>query len=157
MKRLTYATCMAVMLGMVGLGAQQSTTDMAQKDKTAKAGTVTVTGCVADKDANGKYMLNNARIGDTSNSASSATGTTGSTAAETSSYELSGGNLKAHVGHKVEVTGTLQAAKNNARNNPSSSTTATGTAGSASNAYGSSNNSVLRVKSVKMVSESCNQ
>jgi len=144
MKRLTYATCMAVMLGMVGLAAQTGATDPIQKSKTAKADTVTVTGCVADKDANGKYMLNNARMGDTSSTASSATGTTGSTAAETMSYELTGDNLKAHVGHKVEVTGTVQQAK--------ASKKASSAMGSTTNA---ANNETLRVKSVKMISDSC--
>jgi hypothetical protein len=134
---------------MVGLAAQTGATDPAQKSKTAKADTVTVTGCVADKDANGKYMLNNASMSDTSSTASSATGTTGSTAAETMSYELTGDNLKAHVGHKVEVTGTVQHAKMSKK--ASSDAGMTGSTATANAA----NNETLRVKSVKMISASC--
>ena len=58
--------------------------------KTAEK-TVAVTGCVAEAD--GKYMLNNATMADQTTPMS---------------YVLSGGTLKPHVGHKVEVTGMMK-------------------------------------------------
>ena len=58
--------------------------------KTAEK-TVAVTGCVAEAD--GKYMLNNATMADQTTPMS---------------YALSGGTLKPHVGHKVEVTGMMK-------------------------------------------------
>jgi hypothetical protein len=51
-----------------------------------------VTGCVAAGSEAGHYMLTNATM------MSDMTG---------KSYDLIGGSLKAHVGHKVEVTGTM--------------------------------------------------
>lgn len=148
MKRFAYAMCLAAFCGMVGVSAQsasQSTDPQKSQMKTDKS-SVTVTGCVADKDASGHYMLNNASSG-ASSATSSTTGTSGTTTAAAMSYELSGGDLKAHVGHKVEVTGTVEPSKDN-----------TGTSGSATpaaSASASSSKSVLRVKSVKMVSDSC--
>ena len=58
------------------------------------------------------------------------------------SYDLMGGELKAHVGHKVEITGTLDSAK------PS----ATVTGDPAPPAAGASK---LKVISVKMIAAAC--
>ena len=82
MRRLMTAVCCACVLGAAGVSAQADK----KMDKGMKS--MTVTGCVAEKD--GHYMLNNAMMA-------------GDTKAE--SYGLMGGELKAHVGHKVEVTG----------------------------------------------------
>lgn len=86
MKRLMTAVCCACVLGAAGLSAGQADKKMDKMDKNMKP--MTVTGCVAEK--GGHYMLNNAMMaGDTMAMA----------------YDLMGGDLKAHVGHKVEVTG----------------------------------------------------
>ena len=86
MKRLMTAVCCACVLGAAGLSAGQADKKMDKMDKNMKP--MTVTGCVAEKD--GHYMLNNAMMaGDT----------------KAMAYDLMGGDLKAHVGHKVEVTG----------------------------------------------------
>jgi len=72
-------------------------------DKMAKQSpTVTVTGCVAEGTMADHYMLNNAMVstgGMMKNDAMSAE--------HPASFALSGGDLKPHVGHKVEVTGTM--------------------------------------------------
>lgn len=94
MKRLMTAVCMATLMGAVAVAAQ---TPMHQMDKdkmaTDKMGKpITVTGCVAaGKDAE-HFKLTDAVM----------------TGEETrKSYDLMGGELKAHLGHKVAVTGTL--------------------------------------------------
>ena len=86
MKRLMTAVCCACVLGAAGLSAAQADKKMDKMDKGMKS--MTVTGCVAEKD--GHYMLNNAMMAGDS---------------KAMTYDLTGGELKAHVGHKVEVTG----------------------------------------------------
>lgn len=93
MKRLMIAVWMAALVAS-GAAAQtpmgQMGKDKMAKDKMMKP--VTVTGCVAaGKDAE-HFMLTDAVL-------------TGEKAGK--SYDLMGGDLKAHLGHKVEVTGTL--------------------------------------------------
>ena len=90
MKRLMTAVCCACVLGAAGLSAAQADKKMDKMDKGMKS--MTVTGCVAEKD--GHYMLNNAMMA-------------GDRKAMT--YDLTGGELKPHVGHKVEVTGSTDA------------------------------------------------
>ncbi len=79
-----------------------------------KAEPMTYTGCIAAGAKPNTYVLNDA----------TATGSTDKT-----NYDLKGGSLKAHVGHKVEVSGAV-------------TKPATG-------------NSVLAVKKVKMVAATC--
>jgi len=78
----------------VAVAAQGGAADQA-KDKMSKDApkTMAVTGCVAE--SGGHYMLNNATMADQTTPMS---------------YELSGGTLKPHVGHKVEITGTIKPA-----------------------------------------------
>ena len=90
MKRLMTAVCCACVLGAAGLSAAQADKKMDKMDKGMKS--MTVTGCVAEK--HGHYMLNSAMMAGDSKSMT---------------YELTGGELKAHVGHKVEVTGSTDA------------------------------------------------
>ena len=77
--------------------------------------TVTVTGCVqnisstspAGETSRG-FLLSNATLGD----AAAGTPTKGRASTATASFLLDGhddGDLKTHVGHKVEVTGTIDA------------------------------------------------
>src|SRR5262245_39551631 len=144
MKRLIGAMCVAMACSVGVAFAQYDKPQSKDQDKTAKADTVTITGCVADKDAKGHYMLNNAA------SASNPTSTTApAPTTVASSYVLTGGgDLKAHVGHKVEITGTIDQAK---MQKPAD--TATGTSGSTADK--SANADTLKVKSVKMVAETC--
>lgn len=86
MKRLMTMVCCACVLGAAGLSAAQADKKMDKMEKGMKS--MTVTGCVAEKD--GHYMLNNAMMAGDS---------------KAMAYDLMGGDLKAHVGHKVEVTG----------------------------------------------------
>jgi hypothetical protein len=101
------------------------------KESASPTGT---TGTAAGASASSKFMLNNVT------STPSATGTAGTTGAATaSSYRLDGedSKLTPHVGHKIEITGTV-----------AKEASATGTAMSASAPK-------LKVEDVKMISDSC--
>jgi hypothetical protein len=148
MKRTVSAVCMAMACSVGAVMAQSATTadkaQMKDHDK-MKNGTVMVTGCVADKDAKGHYMLNNAMM-----AGSDMSSTASASSSQAMSYTLSGGSFKDHVGHKVEVTGTIDHAK------MKSGDKATGTSGTtADTADKMAMSDTLKVKSVKMVSESC--
>jgi len=99
MKRVLYASVIAmactIAVAAQGGAAGQSKDKEKEKPMTKDAAkTVAVTGCVAE--SGGKFMLNNA--------------TTADAAGAPMSYALSGGSLKAHVGHKVEIEGTVKPA-----------------------------------------------
>ena len=72
--------------------------DKGKMDKGMKS--MSVTGCVAAKD--GHYMLDNAMMAGDMKAMPAGD-------MKAMSYHLAGGDLKAHVGHKVEVTGSLAA------------------------------------------------
>jgi hypothetical protein len=100
MKRVLYASvialgCTIAVAAHGGMAAGQSKEKEKEKPMAKEAAkTVAVTGCVAE--SGGHYMLNNA--------------TTADAAGAPMSYALSGGTLKPHVGHKVEITGTVKPA-----------------------------------------------
>lgn len=116
---------------------------------------VTVTGCLSQGTEPGHYMLMKASASG-AGAASEATGTAGtasSTApAPTVTYELmGGGDLKAHLGHKVEVVGTAAAPdmhKDTATSKEPAPRSAMGRGGS--EIYGAMN-----VTTVKMIASSC--
>ena len=163
---LTCATALAA-------AAQTPSTTTSSTTDTSKE-KITVVGCLQDglrtstgtsgRDSAGagSYVLTNAVIGSESSSSSTttaaattatppetATGTTGTVAPSTASYELDGreSDLKNHVGHRIEVSGTLQ-------NDPAPSATSTTTSGSASSRM-DGNTQRLQVSSVRLVSSEC--
>ena len=102
----------------------------------------TITGCVAQ--SGGVYRLDHAIAGtdsdvDTQNRPS----TEASPTPKMMSYALLGVDLKAHLGHKVEVTGTISSDKTGKDSAPMKATPDMKPAGT------------LNVKSVKMVSTTC--
>jgi len=141
--------------------------------------TVKVTGCLqADTGSgsasttSGSYVLSNAMMGtgSTSTTGSTAgtttpppasstagtTGTTGTTASDAAhnmnmSYVLDGhdSELKNHVGHRIEVTGTIEGQDRSG----SSSATSTTTSGSASSRMAGGDR--LKVSSVRMIAADC--
>ena len=155
--RIWSATCATIVLGVsVGILAQDAPAPKAGAQSSA-AKTITVTGCVAKAQpaATGtagapgaaasakdeaKFVLSNASL-----SPSGAAGTAGTAGAPAtaiaSEYKLDGDDAKLtpHVGHKVEITGTVQESKG-ATEAP---------AASAANAP------KLKVDNLKMVSPSC--
>jgi hypothetical protein len=80
-------------------------------------------------------------------SPSSSTGTSGSTTPTASSYRLSADDAKLtpHVGHKVEISGTLDKAGSSASTSTSSSSAT------------STTSPTLKVDTVKMIAASCSE
>ena len=199
MKRVLTATCLAAVCA-VGLGAQQTTTatqEPQQAQGAGRGGPRTVTGCLRAGDTAGTYMLTDiqmARPTDTTGSTAGSTAgaaATGSTAVGTgttgegqrpgqmpTSIMLSPGadvDLKAHVGHKIEVTGTMAGGGRPGGGDvtagaatttnppppppppPPVTTTGAGatTTGGGQTAGGSTRVRTLNVTSVRMISESC--
>lgn len=82
-----------------------------------KGDAMTVTGCVAAGKTSGQFMLTNAMTGhdtmakDTMAKDTMGKGTMAPGMGEhMMSYDLVGGDVKGHMGHKVEVTGTMSKA-----------------------------------------------
>jgi len=107
MRRLVIAGALASLIAWSGAPAQAEQADQARE---AKGKNVTLTGCLAKGETADAFTLTNARtVGETA-------GTTGEKAAakeaSAMTYHLSPGKtpkMEAHVGHTVEVTGTLEA------------------------------------------------
>ena len=117
MNRLKQTMCVVLVAGSgVVLGAQAGTADKPSDPKAAVALTpatpvFTARGCIAKDAERGRYRLTNAEV--VPNTTPVATGTSGaptldapSSMEEPTTYTLYGNNLKAHLGHRVEVTGT---------------------------------------------------
>ncbi len=180
--------CVAVAASAAAVMAQSGSMDKGQMDsqKMNKDGMVMVTGCLAEKSTGGGYLLNNAMMsskGSTSSSTMTSAGTSGTAAAGTMtdkekmdrekmgmsgdhmmmSYELSGGgDLKAHVGHKIEVSGSVDKATmdkmNKMKMDKMGDKPATGTMDTMDKdkkAMGHDTPMQLKVTSVKMISASC--
>jgi hypothetical protein len=104
MNRRGWLAVTLVCVAAAAVAAAQGDTDTA----------VTVTGCVQNISSTSPgggtsrgFLLSNATLGEDANAATAAARRPASTA--TASFLLDGhdGDLKAHVGHKVEVTGTV--------------------------------------------------
>ena len=150
------AACAAIVFGAsIGMLAQEAATPQAGSKSTA-AKAITVTGCVgkAEQTATGttgtagatatekesKFVLSNASMSPSA-TAGTAGAETPSATAIASEYKLDGDDAKLtpHVGHKVEITGTVEETKG-ATQAP---------AASAANAP------KLKVDTLKMVASSC--
>ena len=139
MKRLMTAVCCACALGVAGVSAAQE--HQMEKGKMGQMGKdmkpMSVTGCVAEKD--GHYMLDNAMMAGDAKAMPAGD-------AKATSYHLTGGALKAHVGHKVEITGSM---------NPTMGTMGKGKMMDKDKMGTPDDHGTLTVKSVKMISTTC--
>jgi hypothetical protein len=138
MKRVLYASVIA--LGCTIALAAQAGDQAKDKDKGDKMGkdagkAVTLTGCVAE--SGGHFMLNNATM------------TEGGGAPAT--YALSGGTLKPHVGHKVEITGSMKPAATMGKDSTKKDSMAKSDAKKDDMATAGT----VAVKNLKMVAASC--
>jgi hypothetical protein len=155
--RIWSATC-AIVLGVsVGVLAQESPAPQAGASQSSAAKKITVAGCVAKAEAaqtptgtagaagagasasakEAKFVLQDASM-----AGGATAGTAGAPAtAIASQYKLDGDDSKLtpHVGHKVEITGTVAEAKG----------------GTEPPAASAANAPTLKVDSVKMVAPSC--
>src|SRR5512132_523261 len=95
------------------LGAQRAIPRGSKAQSKAHAKTVTITGCVAQGIDADHYILAHAVRREQPSSSAAVAGTSGTTSPDkvaasdrTGPYDLQGGEFKAHLGHRVEVTGT---------------------------------------------------
>jgi hypothetical protein len=178
MKRVLFATCIAAACA-VGLSAQQTTT--AQSGR-RMGGPMTLTGCVKAGETSGTYMLTNIQRGDTGMGSGSTTTTAGAATTTASGSGMGQGmgrgmsqimlnasgdvDLSAHVGHKVEVTGTMSGGRGRMGGGAATTTESGGssaaggstTAGAATTTAGQGGGRGMRtmsVTSLKMVSTDC--
>ena len=115
---------------------------LAAQQKMAAAKPSTVSGCVAQSGA--AYRLDQAIVAtDQDVDTQTRPGTEANPTPKMISYALVGGDLKPHVGHKVEVTGTISGDK------PSKAET------DIKGAPGMKIVGTLNVKSVKMIAATC--
>jgi hypothetical protein len=175
MKRTFTALCLAAAASWVmAAGAQtESTTEKTQKSPKKS---MTFTGCVQEGATPDTYVLTNvsgsgtgSSTSGTSGTGTSGTGTSGSTMMENIELVPSGAvDLKTHVGHQVQVTGTMEKKPKSGASGSGTGTSGSGTSGSGSSTSGSGMSGQsgahgsmsgtehkLRVQSVKMVSETC--
>ena len=92
-------------------GQERMPADKSQKAPTGKDGIKpsTITGCVAQSGA--VYRLDHAIVATDPDDTQNRPGTEASPTPKIVSYTLVGTDLKAHLGHKVEVTGTISSDK----------------------------------------------
>lgn len=125
---------------VAGVVGAQSVPAGQQKMPTAKP--TTIVGCVAQ--SRGGYRLDHAIIStDTDADTQQRPSTEASATPKMLSYLLIGGDVKAHLGHKVEVTGTVTSDKTSKDSADVKATPGMTLAGT------------LNVKSLKMVSATC--
>ena len=145
MTRLMAAVCVAGLMGTAAAAQHGSMPmgkmDQGKMDHSKMGKSMAVTGCVAAGSETGHYMLTNATM------MSDMTG---------KSYDLIGGNLKAHVGHKVEVTGTMADGKAMGKGKMMGKDKMAKGEGEGEHKMATPEAySALQVKSVKMVSTTC--
>jgi hypothetical protein len=131
--------------------------DMQKSDKN-----ITLTGCVRSGDAAGQYVL--AKPADASSAGSAASSETSGTGAVGTSgraawalgdkFRLSGKttDVGQHLNHKVEISGELN---KDASSSSYGTAGSAGSAGAAGGAAASASLPEIKVKSVRMISESC--
>jgi hypothetical protein len=102
--RNVMAACCATVMSVAALSAQSGTMNKMSKDMDMKGAAVMMTGCVAAGTGD-HYMLTNAmKTGDDMKGEMKGGMKDGM---KPMSYALMGTDLKAHVGHKVAVTGMM--------------------------------------------------
>ena len=146
MIRRIAALCLGVACSMTVVAAQSGGA-MADDKMAKQSPTVTVTGCVAEGTMADHYMLNNATV-----STGEMMKNDAMSADHPASFALSGGDLKPHVGHKVEVTGTIMGTVPRERKGDSPQTEKDKMSPMAESAPKAA---TLKVKTVKMLASTC--
>jgi hypothetical protein len=112
LRNIAFVVCAVV--GLTATMAAQTTVQRSRKAPSrTQAKSVTLTGCVAQGIDADHYVLANAVRREQPPSSTAVAGTSGRVRSDkdgasdrTGPYDLEGGEFKAHLGHKVEVTGT---------------------------------------------------
>jgi hypothetical protein len=182
MNQKTTAFCVAAAFGCIAtLGAQTPTSTTSSQSNTMRstpAHDVTLTGCLA-KGADGRFVLNNAKMDDQMSSTTTAGTTTAGTSAGTpasktnmpaaATWVLGGGtDLDKHLGHKIQVTGKTAWDGSTAPGATAGSTSTTGTTAGTTGSTTTgeqrttsesdskaANQPRLDVQSVKMIAATC--
>ena len=137
MKKFLSAICVVTLAG-AALAAQGA--GAPAQEKKPDAGSITVSGCVAPGAGADQFQLTNATMATAAVDKEKAPGDQPKMGLG-ATYNLVGGtNLKAHVGHRVEITGTMAKPDTAAAKPPAGGAMPAGT---------------LNVGNVKMVSTSC--
>ena len=168
MGRLLTAAVVAA-IGTTGLAAQ-STQTAQTKDETQKVPVLTVSGCLGTGDEPSTFVLTNVKWLDKTATEKSAVGTSGSDT-DTSGATLrlvgtpSGVRMSEHVGHTVEITGTLideVAPKPKAKGDevapgpkPETAAPATQAAQPPSQQPAPKSGHSMNVRTIKMIGENC--
>ena len=150
-----FLTASAVMLAAQAAPADKKDLPAMKHGKSA----VTVSGCVANGQKSGQFILTSAAV--VPDPTPSATGTSG-TATEApiamerpTTYTLTGENLKGHLGHKVELTGNSWQSADIADASATATPPAVTTADAKPTVSAAIPGYTLDVKTVKMVSTTC--
>jgi hypothetical protein len=114
-------------------------------ESSSAANKVTYTGCVKPGSAPGSWILENAEAAAKPGASASSVGTSGASKMTFSLTPSSSVDLKPHANHKIEVVGTVSAAKPSASADPSAPPSAASAAPK----------QAISVESVKMVSATC--
>jgi cytoskeletal protein RodZ len=139
-----------VLVSAASVGAQQYPAPKSD-DKVAKD-SLTVTGCVGAGTEPNTFILTKSSTAAAAPAAPTTPPTAAAPAADPVIYRLdSPEKVKAHLGHQVEVTGTLDETKAADAKEAAPSTDAAKTAGTS----GKQPNLKLKVKEVKMLSGTC--
>ena len=104
---MTTASLAAAMIAAVSLGSILSAQQPSPKSRPTTADSITVTGCVAE--STGRYMLTQALLLKPVPTPvpSAAAEPAQKPPADDQTYELIGPQVKSHVGHRIEVAGTM--------------------------------------------------
>jgi hypothetical protein len=163
MKRLCIATCMAAACAL-SLAAQQPATPNTPQTGRRMGGPMTLTGCVKAGDTSGPYVLTDIQRNDTGAGSGAMAGDaagSGRMGRGMGQLMLNSGapdvDLSGHVGHKVEVTGTMSGRGRMAGG--AAATTDTG-AGSGAATGGQARERGMRsmnVTSLRMVASTCSE
>ena len=150
MTRNSFVASFSLVAGLAAaLSAQAPSSNGKMDQKTIQSIRITVIGCVAGGNEAGHYRLTNAVLSGDDIPSTAGTGGKGGSGKDVSfenspSFDLIGGRLQAHVGHKVEVIGITSDTKLN-------------NSDSFSSAIGSSTHekATLTVSSVKTIAAKC--
>ena len=164
MKRTTLAICFTIAFSLVLYG-QAPPQGQGSKGSEGK-GSMTLTGCLkAGPDAKTFILTDVGAAGAETSRTETSQGTAhGELARAATSYKLTAASnlkLKDHVGHKVEVTGTLgkgmtHSSSSTSSSNPSSTSSSTATSSTTTSADRSEGDMAkLKVTSIKHVSPRC--
>lgn len=154
MRSISMMCAVALTCAAVVTEAQSVTADKSALNQ-EKGGTIMATGCVSERAGN-QFILMSATSPHDMKAPTTSEMTAPMTGAmkdpmKPMSYALMGGNLKVHVGHRVEVTGTMAPAKvTDATVAPTVAPTVVATDKMAGDIHGT-----ITVTAVKMIAATC--